>query len=317
MKKFYKLSTGLLLTILLIQVPLVSAELYKSKFYGFTFDYPSDWHVYDDEIAVGDRILAAAITSSPISSWNELSLHETHYKVSIIHQKNFPAIDTSQFQTQYSDERSLWCEEASVSVDGFTCKNLRDLVMFLFDDGSFNASYVYTKTADGREFDVAVIDKFVKGDFRIFRMIGMQDIDRDSIPVSPIDSFQYVGVDEGGGCLIATATYGSELAPQVQQLRELRDNKLLNTESGANFMKSFNDVYYSFSPIIADYERENPLFKEMIKLAITPMITSLSILNYVDMDSEAEVLGYGISLILLNVGMYFVAPAIVIMRIRK
>ena len=35
------------------------------------------------------------------------------------------------------------------------------------------------------------------------------------------------------------------------------------------------------------------------------------------MDSEAEVLGYGISLILLNVGMYFVAPAIIIMRIRK
>jgi len=35
------------------------------------------------------------------------------------------------------------------------------------------------------------------------------------------------------------------------------------------------------------------------------------------MDSESEVLGYGISLILLNVGMYFVAPVIVIMRIRR
>ena len=90
----------------------------------------------------------------------------------------------------------------------------------------------------------------------------------------------------GGGCLIATATYGSELAPQVQQLRELRDNSLLNTESGTNFMNSFDDVYYSFSPIIADYERENPVFREMVKIAITPMITSLSILNYVDMDSE-------------------------------
>ncbi len=122
---------------------------------------------------------------------------------------------------------------------------------------------------------------------------------------------------KGGGCLIATATYGSELAPQVQQLRELRDNQLVNTSLGTNFMNSFNDFYYSFSPYIADYERENPVFKEMVKLAITPMISSLSILNYVDMDSEVEVLGYGISLILLNVGMYFGIPAIVIMRIRK
>lgn len=133
-------------------------------------------------------------------------------------------------------------------------------------------------------------------------------------PIGIIESYNNSG---GGGCLIATATYGSELAPQVQQLRELRDDTILSTESGTNFMNSFNEIYYSFSPIIADYERENPLFKEIVKLAITPMITSLSILNYVDMDSEAEVLGYGISLILLNVGMYFAIPIIAIMSIRK
>jgi len=122
---------------------------------------------------------------------------------------------------------------------------------------------------------------------------------------------------QGGGCLIATATFGSELAPQVQQLRELRDNKLLQTESGTSFINSFNDFYYSFSPYIADYERENPVFREAVKIAITPMISSLSILNHVDMDSEVEVLGYGISLILLNIGMYFVAPVIIIHRIKK
>ena len=121
----------------------------------------------------------------------------------------------------------------------------------------------------------------------------------------------------GGGCLIATATYGSELAPQVQLLRELRDNQLLNTESGTSFMNTFNDFYYSFSPTIADYERENPYFKETVKIVITPMISSLSILNYVDIDSEVSVLGYGISFILLNVGMYFVAPVVVIHTIRK
>jgi len=123
--------------------------------------------------------------------------------------------------------------------------------------------------------------------------------------------------NKGGGCLIATATYGSELAPQVQQLRELRDNSLLHTESGKSFMSSFNDFYYSFSPQIADYERENPVFKEAVKITLTPMISSLSILNYVDMDSEVSVLGYGVSLILLNVGMYFVSPGIVIHTIRK
>ena len=123
--------------------------------------------------------------------------------------------------------------------------------------------------------------------------------------------------DNGGGCLIATATYGTELASEVQKLREIRDNTLLQTTSGSTFMTGFNQIYYSFSPTIADLERQNPIFKEAVKLAITPLITSLSILNYVDVDSEAEVLGYGISLILLNIGMYFVAPAIVVIKLKK
>ena len=124
-------------------------------------------------------------------------------------------------------------------------------------------------------------------------------------------------MNEGGGCLIATATFGSELAPQVQQLRELRDNTILSTQSGATFMTGFNQFYYSFSPTIADFERENLLFREAVKLTITPMLTSLSILNHVGIDSEQEMLGYGVSLILLNIGMYFVAPAMLIHRFRK
>ena len=119
----------------------------------------------------------------------------------------------------------------------------------------------------------------------------------------------------GGGCLIATATYGSELAPQVQQLRELRDNQLLNTESGSVFMATFNEAYYSFSPIIADYERENPYFKEAVKLAITPLLSTLAIME--NADSESEVLGLGLSVIALNLGMYIGLPAMVIISIRK
>ena len=121
----------------------------------------------------------------------------------------------------------------------------------------------------------------------------------------------------GGGCLIATAAYGSEMAPQVQLLREIRDNKVLSTESGNSFMTGFNTFYYSFSPTIADWERQNPAFKETVKLVLTPLLASLSILNHVDIDSEQEMLGYGIGIILMNIGMYFVAPAIVIFRIKN
>ena len=120
---------------------------------------------------------------------------------------------------------------------------------------------------------------------------------------------------KGGGCLIATATYGSELAPQVQQLREIRDNSLLQIDSGTQFMGMFNDIYYSFSPVIADYERENPIFKEMVKVAITPMISSLSLMEYA--DSEESVLGYGISLIILNGMMYVGIPLSIVIGIRK
>ena len=136
-----------------------------------------------------------------------------------------------------------------------------------------------------------------------------------------IDSFKKLSEEstneENGGCLIATATFGSELAPQVQKLRELRDNTILTTESGTAFMSGFNQLYYSFSPAIADLERESPLFKEVVKLTITPMLSTLSILNYAEIDSEEEMISYGVGIILMNVGMYFAAPVVIIYKIRK
>jgi len=136
-----------------------------------------------------------------------------------------------------------------------------------------------------------------------------------------ITATNYLGVEviksNGGGCLIATAAFGSELAPQVQLLREIRDDIVLQTKSGSIFMTGFNQFYYSFSTVVADYERENTAFKEAVKLTLTPLLTSLTLLQYADIDSESGMLGYGIGVILLNIGMYFVAPAVLIMKIKK
>ena len=62
-------------------------------------------------------------------------------------------------------------------------------------------------------------------------------------------------------------------------------------------------------------ERESPVFKEVVKLAITPMITSLSLME--NANSESEVLGLGLSVIALNLAMYIGIPAIVLISIKK
>ena len=62
-------------------------------------------------------------------------------------------------------------------------------------------------------------------------------------------------------------------------------------------------------------ERENPVFKEIVKAGLTPMLSTLAIME--NANSESEVLGLGLSVIALNLGMYLGVPAIVIVGIRK
>jgi len=81
----------------------------------------------------------------------------------------------------------------------------------------------------------------------------------------------------GGRCLIATAAFGSELSPQVQFLRNFRDNHILLTESGSSFMNVFNSWYYSFSPYVADYERQQPWLQQIVKTSIYPLLGILTI----------------------------------------
>lgn len=170
--------------------------------------------------------------------------------------------------------------------------------------------------------------------YAIYYSNGVDDFDA-KLPLfeESIESFEILGAEppsdetpdivldpdktEGGGCLIATAAFGSELAPQVQLLREIRDNKVMSTTSGAAFMTGFNQIYYSFSPGIADLQRESPIFKEAVKLAIMPMLFSLSLLEHVEINSEYDMLGYGLVVMALNAGMYIVAPAVIIGRILR
>ena len=201
-------------------------------------------------------------------------------------------------------------EEKFVAIQVKDSTGISILVRTLETDsgGNFDLQFRIPQTATLGEYQVVATT--VVDDSPVITTITFEVVEKG-------DKITQVTKEKKGGCLIATAAFGAEMAPQVQFLREIRDNTVLQTESGTSFMAGFNQFYYSFSPAIADYERENPAFKEAVKITLTPLLTSLTLLQFADIDSESEMLGYGIGIILLNIGMYFVAPAVLIMAVRK
>ncbi len=275
-------------------------------------------------------------TSTPTDRTITIPFSRSDYEIIII--------GTQLFSEEKSSQTLVEKIEKTISDELKSEMPKNQAKLLIFSDtqwsGAFQSSNIDFTEIDGQNDDSITfkcessmgreagfgskIQKTTQDGYLKLVVIQNQEIISEGSTVEPFgdvlvngNCFSDFEVGNGGGCLIATATYGTELAPQVQQLRELRDDKLLKTASGTNFMNLFNSIYYSFSPIVADYERENLVFRELIKAGITPMISSLSILNHVSMDSEAEVLGYGISLILLNIGMYVGIPASVIIVIRK
>ena len=125
------------------------------------------------------------------------------------------------------------------------------------------------------------------------------------------------GGGQGGGCLIATAAYGTETAGQVQLLREIRDGAFMGTPAGASFVESFNAAYYAFSPAVADLERQSPALKEAVRMGIAPMLATLSLLGAAEIDSDGEAVAYGLAAILINAALYAGAPVASVVAARR
>ena len=69
----------------------------------------------------------------------------------------------------------------------------------------------------------------------------------------------------------------------------------------------------TISSYIADMKHENPMFKEAVKLATAPLLSSLTLME--NAESESEVLGLGLSIIALNLGIYIGLPAFGIVKV--
>lgn len=125
------------------------------------------------------------------------------------------------------------------------------------------------------------------------------------------------------GCLIATAAFGSTFAPQVQQLRAFRDAIALRTFAGSSFMGAFNAWYYSFSPSVAEYERNSPWAREAVRVAVMPLLIILDVstyfhdsLKFTGLDPESSVVAAGLAAASL-VGLVYLSPVAISVGISR
>jgi hypothetical protein len=93
--------------------------------------------------------------------------------------------------------------------------------------------------------------------------------------ISTATTVVVTSVPAARACVIASAAYGSELAPEVQFLREFREGMVMSTFSGSQFMRVFNTFYYSFSPKVAELTAANPALQVATRVAIYPLIGAL------------------------------------------
>jgi len=96
-----------------------------------------------------------------------------------------------------------------------------------------------------------------------------------SAPAAPSPAAAFNGGGGGGFCFIATAAYGSYLAPEVVILRQFRDKHLMTNPAGRKFI----DFYYKYSPPLADFIRESQALKAITRLLLTPVIMLIAYPN--------------------------------------
>ena len=292
---------------------------YRSERLGVEFDVPSGWSLQEPPKTSNNSpdVVALGPTTGTMPMALSLTIRDTDgmtfKEVIEVKMENLKPVIENEALIIMSRSVSKINDRDSfnlIAEGGFTQGDRKIDVVFLetmiYDS---KKQYTFAIATD----DMTIIDVASQHLSDTAESLKILSQDTTSVTITQQPSTD----EEGGGCLIATAAYGSEMAPQVQFLRELRDNTVLQTQVGTNFMTGFNQFYYSFSPALADYERENPMFKEAVKVTLTPLMTSLAILNYVDIDTEQEMLGYGIGVILLNIGMYFVAPTVLVMSVKK
>ena len=235
-----------------------TTENYSNYLHKLSFDLPYRWFVIEEP---GDY-LNLVLEPNPLEHNVQAQIDKTGYTPQIMIISERATLQTASFfLIKGAEEPTTLANYIFENDDGrqahivISTQDFQTptqtiqfkILEFHFANEEFSYSIRYVNLTEWFRYEVNAFVQTVKN-FEIMLDGKMQPINFDQTP-----AFQQLITDTKadpeqqslppvriGGCLIATASYGSELAPQVQQLRELRDNTILQTESGSAFMVGFN-----------------------------------------------------------------------------
>ena len=306
----------------------------------FSIRHPSDWDVDDEVIDLGTNPGMWESATSFVAFYDDAD--DTVLEV-VFYEEDDNAINNrgEAYLDRLEDSLRQACRQASYEYEGFECSNY-SLADSQVREGAGGAVYQVTETwtetyGPGDSADYVGLHSSIpvgRNAWMVYSFTASDVFSQHSSVISGmLASFKPTGaVDDGmmddvvedkpetpsgGGCLIATAAYGSELAPQVQFLREIRDSTLLPTASGSSFMAGFNQFYYSFSPAVADLERKNVVFRDAVRVTIAPALYTLNIMTLADQNSDASVIAFGLLAIAAMAGIYVAGPVLTIRAISR
>jgi hypothetical protein len=129
---------------------------------------------------------------------------------------------------------------------------------------------------------------------------------RQSTPASP------------SRCIIATAAYGSEMAPDVVYMRYVRDGLIGSTPIGHPIVQVWNAFYYSWSPPVAAAIAESSLLQAIFRILLLPLVAIVHITAWIFAALGSENLASAVAFIVaavLSTCTYIVLPALVLRRV--
>lgn len=308
-----------------VQFPKAIKELQANSYRGTIngIDLPADALYIDDYSSSGSRIVHFVLNNDRLTSLAGKAKGDTmNFGLSTAATPKFP-LDLMSTTEKYMWEMSWGPKVIETGTPTTFVMNMQDgKVGGLLS----NASFDFALSKDGKE----VYRQHLTSGGGTFSLVytfgdaGTYRVAAEKINGSPEGAQLDIVVNKGSGttapgpqnqqpsgCLIATAAFGSELTPQVQFLRGFRDNYIVKSESGSAFMTAFNAIYYSFSPHVADYEREQPWLQSTVKTAIYPLFGILMVaeraFSVAGGDGGAVLAGAAASTL---IGAVYIAPAL-------